>query len=75
MKKRKSGSRKEKKDTFPLVEPERLVPSAQGEALGLRCPIEATLKGSFNGVARTPGTALSGPNRFADPRSQAFGLG
>src|SRR5437899_1367813 len=58
-----------------VFEPERLVPSAQGEALGFRWPIEATLKGSFTGVARTPRTALSGPNRFADPRSQAFGLG
>jgi hypothetical protein len=56
-------------------EPERLATSAQGDALGFRCPIEVTLKGSFTGVARTPRTALSGPHRFADPRSQAFVLG
>jgi hypothetical protein len=30
---------------------------------------------SFTGVARTPRTALSGPNRSADQSSQAFGLG
>ncbi len=40
-------------DSTVVFEPERLAPSAQGEALGVRCPIEATLKGSFTGVAHT----------------------
>jgi hypothetical protein len=41
-------------DPTVVFEPERLATSAQGEALGFRCPIEATLKGSFTCVARTP---------------------
>ncbi len=62
-------------NTEVVFEPEGLAMSAQGEALGFVCPIEATLKGSFNGASFARRTALSGPNCFADPRSQALGLG
>ena len=47
MKKTKCGSKEGKEETFPLVEPERLIPSAQGEALGFEHGENATLKGSF----------------------------
>ena len=57
-----------------VFEPERLGLPAQGEALGFEHAANTTLKGSSKGKAQ-PRTALSGPTRYVNLPSQAFGLG